>query len=192
MKKMNIKEWDILFEELYKKIEPIGGSIHHQIGTDYINYFPIVDLWLNLTTKGYSYLDPYLGPVDKSDKFYIEVDLRRGEKESFIDKSIFDLENQTFNLPINELIGVHSYDISFSIPHCKFGKIESKTIDFEMNYILDTAMGLLTQKSGRTKEEFKMGNFKTKLIVADLRVVVPKGESINKILDQIDLSLIHI
>lgn len=55
-----------------------------------------------------------------------------------------------------------------------------------MNYILDTAMGLLTQKSGRTKEEFKMGNFKTKLIVADLRVVVPKGESINKILDQID------
>jgi len=150
--------WELLFNELYGKIKPISGSINHQIGTDFKDYFPIVDLWINLKTEGYAYKNPELRQVEDFDKYNMEIDLRRGDHESFIKDSILDLQNQTYNLPNNELIGVHSHEIYFSIPECKFGKIESGLIDFEM---------------------------KTKLKVSDLRVVVKKGRNLNTILKKL-------
>lgn len=179
---MNKENWKILFDELYDKIEPIQGTIYHQIGTSGKYDYPIVDVWIDLTTKGYSYLDPYLGLVDKMEKFYMEIDLRLGNSISIINNSIFDLENKIFNFPHDELIGVHSNQISFSIPQCKFGAISSKQISFEMEYILDTDMGLLTQQSTERHSELKKGHMKVNLTVSDLRVVVKKEKSIHQIL----------
>lgn len=178
--------WELLFNELYGKIKPISGSINHQIGTNFKDYFPIVDLWINLTTEGYTYKNPELQQVEDLDKYNMEIDLRRGDHESLIKNSILDLQNQTYNLPYNELIGVHSHEIYFSIPECKFGKIESGLIDFEMNYILDSHFGHLTQQSNKLRSELKSGVLKTKLKVSDLRVVVKRGRNLNTILKKLD------
>jgi len=179
-------KWEIITDDLYQKIEPIGGELFSRIDEQFKRKKTIRDAWVEFDMNDFIYMDPFYGEQKSTAPFRMNFGLWYF-LEQLSHESILQIENKTFLGEKEDCFGSFSNSLYFTIPEMKFGKItENKTIEFEMTYSL-TNSDSYGMMSGTIKDHIKKtGQFKTLLQVKDLIINKSNSKNIQEILKSLN------
>jgi len=179
-------KWEIITDDLYQKIAPIGGELFSRIDEQFKRKKTIRDAWVEFDMNDFIYMDPFYGEQKSTAPFRMNFGLWDFLEQLSLE-SILQIENTTFLGEKEDCFGSFSNSLHFTIPEMKFGKItENKTIEFEMTYSL-TNSDSYGMMSGTIKDHIKKsGQFKTLLKVKDLIINKPLSKSIHETLKSLN------
>lgn len=174
-------DWQELLLDLYQKISPVGGRLTHRITNDFIYDKKIKHIWVEFELNHFKYFDPFYGEIESSFNFQMFISFNF----TTID-SVYDLENRV--IKENGFIGSFSNSLSFAVPSCEFGAINTNgTIPFKMNYNLTNSDSYGCMSGTFEDHSTFTGYLETNLKIRDLLISVhKKNESLASILKQLN------
>jgi len=184
-------KWINITNDLYEKINPIGGEITSRIDKSFIRNHRITNAWVEFDMNEFIYEDPFYGEQKSTAPFRMNFSL-----SDLIDtklESVLQIENQIYEGNAEELIGAFSNSLHFTIHQVKFGELsEGQKVDFEMTYSL-TNSDSYGMMDGTLKDHIEnKGTIKTPLVLKDLLISDHGISNLNDVLKHLNPKLYNI